>query len=40
MAAGDPTFGDPLHRYRLAAGLTWEELAARARVSPRDRPVR
>jgi non-specific serine/threonine protein kinase len=29
------TFGDLLRRYRLAAGLTQEELAARAQVSPR-----
>src|SRR5712692_4471261 len=28
-------FGDFLRRYRLAAGLTQEELAERARVSPR-----
>jgi transcriptional regulator with XRE-family HTH domain len=30
-----PTFGDLLRRYRLAAGLTQEELAERAQVSPR-----
>ncbi len=29
------TFGDLLRRYRLAAGLTQEELAERAQVSPR-----
>src|SRR6266705_732248 len=29
------TFGDVLRRYRLAAGLTQEELAERAQVSPR-----
>src|SRR5438477_1269624 len=29
------TFGDLLRRYRLAAGLTQEELAAHAQVSPR-----
>jgi predicted ATPase/DNA-binding XRE family transcriptional regulator len=29
------TFGDLLRRHRLAAGLTQEELAARAQVSPR-----
>jgi predicted ATPase/transcriptional regulator with XRE-family HTH domain len=29
------TFGDLLRQYRLAAGLTQEELAARAQVSPR-----
>src|SRR5947207_11964553 len=28
-------FGDLLRRYRLAAGLTQEELAERAQVSPR-----
>src|SRR5207249_2106302 len=28
-------FGDLLRRYRLAAGLTQEELAERARLSPR-----
>src|SRR5207248_2942520 len=30
-----PTFGDLLRRYRLAAGLTQEELAEKAQVSPR-----
>ncbi len=30
-----PRFGDLLRRYRLAAGLTQEELAERAQVSPR-----
>src|SRR5438874_1803611 len=29
------TFGDLLRRYRLAAGLTQEELAERAQISPR-----
>jgi transcriptional regulator with XRE-family HTH domain len=29
------TFGDVLRRYRVAAGLTQEELAERAQVSPR-----
>src|SRR2546421_10007084 len=29
------TFGDLLRRYRLAAGLTQEELAGRAQISPR-----
>src|SRR6266568_3651745 len=29
------TFGDLLRRYRTAAGLTQEELAERAQVSPR-----
>jgi transcriptional regulator with XRE-family HTH domain len=29
------TFGDLLRRYRLAAGLTQEELAEKAQVSPR-----
>src|SRR5258708_26354197 len=29
------SFGDLLRRYRLAAGLTQEELAERAQVSPR-----
>jgi predicted ATPase/DNA-binding XRE family transcriptional regulator len=33
--AGAPTFGDVLRRYRLAAGLTQEELAEKAQVSPR-----
>src|ERR1041385_3385164 len=33
--SGPPTFGDLLRRYRLAAGLTQEELAERAQVSPR-----
>jgi non-specific serine/threonine protein kinase len=33
--AGEVRFGDLLRRYRLAAGLTQEELAARAQVSPR-----
>src|SRR5437660_8071001 len=30
-----PTFGDLLRRYRLTAGLTQEELAEKAQVSPR-----
>src|SRR5436853_2956929 len=30
-----PTFGDQLRRYRQAAGLTQEELAEKAQVSPR-----
>jgi non-specific serine/threonine protein kinase len=30
-----PTFGDLLRRYRLAAGLTQEELAEHSRLSPR-----
>jgi len=29
------TFGDLLRRYRLTAGLTQEELAEKAQVSPR-----
>jgi transcriptional regulator with XRE-family HTH domain len=29
------TFGDLLRRYRLAAGLTQEELAEQAHLSPR-----
>src|SRR5438128_7671192 len=35
MTAASTTFGDLLRRHRLAAGLTQEELAARAQVSPR-----
>jgi non-specific serine/threonine protein kinase len=35
VATFSETFGDLLRRYRLAAGLTQEELAARAQVSPR-----
>jgi predicted ATPase/transcriptional regulator with XRE-family HTH domain/Tfp pilus assembly protein PilF len=35
MVASPATFGDRLRRYRLAAGLTQEELAERAQVSPR-----
>jgi predicted ATPase/transcriptional regulator with XRE-family HTH domain len=35
MVASPATFGDMLRRYRLAAGLTQEELAERAQVSPR-----
>jgi non-specific serine/threonine protein kinase len=34
-ATQGPTFGDLLRRYRLAAGLTQEELAERAQISPR-----
>src|ERR1700681_123114 len=34
-ASSSATFGDLLRRYRLAAGLTQEELAERAQVSPR-----
>src|SRR5207244_5287632 len=30
-----PKFGDLLRQYRLAAGLTQEELAEKAQVSPR-----
>jgi predicted ATPase/transcriptional regulator with XRE-family HTH domain/Tfp pilus assembly protein PilF len=34
-STGSPKFGDLLRRYRLAAGLTQEELAEKAQVSPR-----
>src|SRR6516164_8990747 len=33
--AGAPTFGDLLRHFRLAAGLTQEELAEKAQISPR-----
>ena len=33
------SFGDLLRRYRLAAGLTQEDLAAQARLSVRGKPT-